>query len=62
MERPPLTVKNAADELAVSPHTVRAWITQRRIGHIRLGRAIRVPVSEVSRLLDDNFRPPKRNA
>ena len=55
----PLTVEETATALGLSRHTVRAWITQRRLGHVRLGRSIRVPVSEVSRLLDDNFRPAK---
>lgn len=55
----PLTVEETANALGLSRHTVRAWIAQRRLGHVRLGRSIRVPVSEVSRLLDDNFRPAK---
>jgi excisionase family DNA binding protein len=55
----PLTVGETATALGLSPHTVRAWITQRRLGHVRLGRSIRVPSSEVSRLLHDNFRPAK---
>ena len=55
----PLTVVQTAIALGLSQHTVRAWIAQRRLGHVRLGRSIRVPPSEVSRLLDDNFRPAK---
>ncbi len=55
----PMTVDEAAAALGMSRHTVRAWIAQRRLGHVRLGRSIRVPASEVSRLLDDNFRPAK---
>jgi excisionase family DNA binding protein len=58
-ERPPLTVDQTARELGLSRHTVRAWISQRRLGHVRLGRSIRVPVTEVTRLLNDNFRPAK---
>lgn len=57
----PLTVDQAADELGLSPHTVRAWIARRQIGHIRLGkRAIRIPVGEVSRLLETGSVPARR--
>src|SRR5262245_13618341 len=38
----PRTVAEAADELGLSVHTIRAWIAGRRIAHIRLGRAIRI--------------------
>ena len=33
-----LTVRQAALELNVSVHTIRAWIYNRRIGYVRLGR------------------------
>jgi excisionase family DNA binding protein len=51
-----LTVKQAAGELNISVHTLRNWIAQRRIGHTRLGRAIRVPADEISRVLGAGFR------
>ena len=56
----PLTVEETATELNVSRHTVRSWIAQRRLGHVRLGRAIRVPRAEITRLLETGFRPAKR--
>ena len=55
----PLNVKETARALGLSPYTVRSWIAQRRLGHVRLGRSVRVPMSEVTRILDDNFRPAK---
>jgi len=54
---PPRTIRQAAEELNVSTHTVRAWIRTRRIGHVRLGRAIRIPYSEVERLLTEGRVP-----
>ena len=57
---PKLTVDQTAEELGLSPFTVRAWIGQRKLGHIRLGRAIRVPMSEISRVLEAGTRPAKR--
>ena len=53
----PLTVFQAAEALNVSPFTVRAWMAQRRIGFVRLGRAVRVPENEIRRLLDHGFVP-----
>jgi excisionase family DNA binding protein len=45
------TVREAADELGLSPATVRAWIRQRRIGYVRLGRAVRIPGAEIRRVV-----------
>jgi excisionase family DNA binding protein len=56
----PRTVAEAADELGLSVHTVRAWIAVRRIAHIRLGRAIRIPAGELRRLIDAGTVPAER--
>jgi excisionase family DNA binding protein len=53
----PRTVNQAAEELGISRSTVRAWIGQRRIGFVRLGRAIRIPRPEIERLLETGFVP-----
>jgi len=46
------TVKEAALDLAVSEHTVRAWVATRKIGSVRLGRAVRIPATEIERLIE----------
>ena len=51
------TVNEAARELNVSRATIRAWIVQRRLGFVRLGRAIRIPAGEIRRVLDAGFVP-----
>jgi excisionase family DNA binding protein len=56
----PRTVDAAADELGLSPHTLRSWISRRLIGHVRLGRAIRIPAAEIERLLEEGTVPPRR--
>ena len=56
----PRTVGQAAEELNLSRATIRAWIAQRRLGHVRLGRAIRIPVEEIQRVLDTGFVPAER--
>lgn len=55
-----LTVPQAATALALSRHTVRVWIAARRIAVVRLGRAVRVPASEVERLLNEGLWPAVR--
>jgi excisionase family DNA binding protein len=46
------TVREAAGELGLSTATIRAWIRQRKIGYLRLGRAIRIPESELRRIIE----------
>jgi transposase-like protein len=35
-----LSIPDVARQLSISPHTVRSWIGQRRLGYFRIGRAI----------------------
>lgn len=56
----PRTVQEAAEELTLKPSTIRAWIAQRRLGHVRLGRAVRVPAEEIRRVLETGYVPPAR--
>jgi excisionase family DNA binding protein len=58
MKKGLLTVAEAAVALAIKPKTVRAWIAARRIGFVRLnGWAVRIPVSEIERLIDEGTQP-----
>jgi excisionase family DNA binding protein len=57
----PRTVDQAAAELNLSRATIRAWIAQRRLGHVRLGRAIRIPAQEIRRMLEAGYVPPERS-
>ena len=56
----PRTVAEAADELGLSVYTVRAWIATRRLAHLRLGRAIRIPAAEVRRVIEASTVPAER--
>ena len=51
------TVEQAARDLAVSVHTIRAWIARRKIGSVRLGRAVRIPATEITRLIEHGTVP-----
>lgn len=46
-----VSVKDAAEILAISPWTVRAWITQGKISSAKLGARRLIPESEINRLL-----------
>lgn len=46
-----LTVRQAAEVLGIRESTIRAWIAQRRIGIVRLGRSVRIPLEETDRLI-----------
>ena len=48
-----VSIKEAAAILAISPWTVRAWITQGKITSAKLGARRLVPESEVNRLLSE---------
>jgi excisionase family DNA binding protein len=53
----PRTIEEAAQELGLSKHTLYTWIAHRRIGYVRLGRAVRIPRAEIARLLDGGSVP-----
>jgi excisionase family DNA binding protein len=57
---PLYTVDATAKRLGMKPETIRAWIATRRIGFHRInGRAIRIPESEIQRLLEAGFTPAR---
>lgn len=48
-----VSIKDAAAILAISPWTVRAWVTQGRISSAKLGARRLIPESEINRLLTE---------
>ena len=54
----PLTIAQCSQRLNLSQATIRAWVRSNRIGYTRLGRSLRIPGSEVSRLLTEGWNPP----
>jgi excisionase family DNA binding protein len=55
-----LNVPVAAEMLALSPKTLWQWIGGHRIGVVRLGRAVRIPQSEIDRLMEEGTTPARR--
>lgn len=56
-----LTVRQASERLGLRESTLRAWIAQRRIGVVRLGRALRILPEEITRLISENTIPARRS-
>jgi excisionase family DNA binding protein len=54
-----LTVSETAAALNLSAGTIRAWILSRRLGVVRLGRAVRVPAEELQRIVTEGTTPAK---
>jgi excisionase family DNA binding protein len=55
-----LTVPTFAAELGVTPACIRRWILERKITIIKVGRLVRVPASEVERIMQLGTRPALR--
>ena len=51
-----LSPKEFADRLSISRWTVYAWIAEGRIKSVKLGRLVRIPDSEVSRIVQEGVR------
>jgi len=54
-----LTVREAADRLALKEGTVRLWLAQRRLPVVRCGRAIRIPLQAIEEFIQSNTIPAK---
>jgi excisionase family DNA binding protein len=53
-----LTGVQVAEMLALKPVTIRQWIAKRKLASVRVGeRAIRIPASEVVKLIERGFIP-----
>ena len=52
-----LTVVESAARLGLKPSTVRKLILTRRIGFTKIGRAVRIPETEVERIIEAGFQP-----
>jgi excisionase family DNA binding protein len=54
-----LSVPQFAATLGVTPACIRRWILERKITTVKLGRLVRVPISEVERLITAGVRPAR---
>jgi excisionase family DNA binding protein len=54
-----LTVDQFAEIVGLRPVTVRMWAAGRKIASVKLGRALRIPATELDRLIELGLRPAK---
>jgi excisionase family DNA binding protein len=60
IEQQLLTVSKAAERLAMKESTIRAWLLARRLSRVRVGRrAVRIPASEVERIIAEGTVPAR---
>jgi len=50
-----VNIKDAAEILAISPWTIRAWIAAGKISSAKLGARRLIPESEINRLLAESL-------
>jgi len=58
-EKALLKVNEFAAELNVTPAAVRRWLLERKISSTRIGRLVRIPKNEATRLVEKGFCPAK---
>ena len=54
-----LSVPEFAEDLGVTVACGRRWLLERKIASVKLGRLIRIPSTEVDRLVEEGFRPAR---
>ena len=52
-----LRIPEVAEQLSLRPVTIRAWLARRKLSFVRVGRSIRIPRSEVDRVLTEGTVP-----
>jgi helix-turn-helix protein len=61
VEKKLLTIEGFAEMAGLRPITVRTWAAARKIASVKLfHRAIRIPASELDRLIEAGLRPARR--
>ena len=53
-----LTVAEAAQQLRKQESTLRRMILERRIGYVKIGRSVRIPLEVVEDMIATGYRPP----
>jgi excisionase family DNA binding protein len=52
-----LTTQEFADRLGLSHGAIKKWVARRQLTIVKLGRAVRIPESELERIIRANTRP-----
>ena len=52
-----LDIPQAARLLGIKPRTLRGWVAAGKIGHVRLGRLVRLRPEDIGALVQSSYRP-----
>ncbi len=52
-----LSLREASAQLCIAVPTLRRWLRERRLAHVRCGRAVRIESAEIQRFIARNRRP-----
>jgi excisionase family DNA binding protein len=52
-----LTLEQAAEQLGLKPVTLRMWASARKIARVKIGRTVRIPESEVKKIIERGLIP-----
>jgi excisionase family DNA binding protein len=52
-----LTLEEAASKLGMKPVTLRMWASSRKIARVKIGRAVRIPASEIDKIIESGLIP-----
>jgi excisionase family DNA binding protein len=58
-ERSLMTIPEFAEALGVTVACCRRWTLERRVTFTKIGRLVRIPASEIERLIADGMHPAK---
>lgn len=54
-----LTLEQAAERLGMKVVTIRMWAATRRIARCKIGRAVRIPETEIDRIIESSMIPAR---
>lgn len=57
-----LTTQQAADRLGLSQGAVKKMIYRRQVTFVKIGRSVRIPEGEISRLIQEHVVPRREEA
>jgi excisionase family DNA binding protein len=52
-----LTLDQAAARLGMRPVTLRMWASARKIARVKIGRVVRIPESEIAKIIERGLIP-----
>ena len=53
------SVIETARKLGISPHTLRTWVSQRKIKHLKIGRRVLFAPADVEELIQSSSVEPR---